>query len=89
MPVSRGSSRPRDRTRSAAAPALQARPLGGSCFEHSLLAQTSGNLTCAHMSAEGGQARPGDGDRAGGGVVAGGRGGPPWSRKVPATWGPP
>ena len=52
--------------------------LAGRCFEHSLLVQTSGKLTCEEqMSAEGGQARLGDGDRAGWGGGGGllGRGG--------------
>ena len=80
MPVSRGSSRPRDGTRVCCGSCI-----AGRCFEHSLLVQTSGKLTCEEqMSAEGGQARLGDGDRAGcdGGV-------PPGSGRVPATGGPP
>ena len=73
MPVSRGSSRPRDGTRVCCGSCI-----AGRCFEHSILVQTSGKLTCEEqMSAEGGQARLGDADRAGwdggGGLL--GRGG--------------
>ena len=87
MPVSRGSSRPRDGTRVCCGSCI-----AGRCFEHSILVQTSGKLTCEEqMSAEGGQARLGDGDRAG--WDGGGVGECPFlgRRKhwVPATGGPP
>ena len=81
MPVSRGSSRPRDGTRVCCGSCI-----AGRCFEHSILVQTSGKLTCEEqMSAEGGQARLGDADRAG----WDGGGGPSGSGRVPATGGPP